>query len=147
MYYQSLKQFKEIIGTSLLEIDDVRLTNIITPDIPFNLSKKELITLHEDSGCDYLINISGKILTQNAGISFNSDPFNHYATNEAKVSLAIYNLKNGELLSASEIFGKVEERGSEFRNNDIPRLATSSHNIMLTGAKKLINKYKKYQIK
>jgi hypothetical protein len=131
----------------LLEINDVRLTRIIAPEIPFDLSRKELIQLYKDSGCDFLINISGKILTQNASVSFSSDLPNQYATNEASVSVAIYDLKNGELLSSSEVFGKVEERSSEFRSNNIPRLSTSSHNIMLTGAKKLINKYKKYQIK
>ncbi|WP_396600741.1 hypothetical protein [Algibacter sp. R77976] len=148
LYNNSEEQFKEILGSSLLEIVDVRLTNIIAPEISFDLNKEELIKLHKDSGCDFLINIKGNVISENAGsLSFPSNNSDYYATNEASVSIKIYDLKNGEIISSSQVNGKVVDQGSEFNSsNDFPILSTSAHTTMLKGAKRLINKYKKYQI-
>ena len=149
LYYQSKEQFGEILGKSLLEIDDVRLTRIIAPEIAFDLEKKELIQLHKDSGCDFLINIRGEIGTENVGgFSLPSSSEGYYATNEASVSIKIYDLKTGQEVSSSKVYGKVIDRGYDSnKNRIIPTISTSAHNTMLQAAKKLINKYKKYQIK
>ncbi|MDO5981857.1 hypothetical protein [Flavivirga spongiicola] len=149
LYYQSKEQFGEILGKSLLEIHDVRLTRIIAPEIAFNLEKKELIQLHKDAGCDFLINIRGKITTENVGgFSLPSSSADYYATNEAYVSIKIYDLKTGHEVSSSKVYGKVIDRGYDSnKHRVIPTISTSSHNTMLLAAKKLISKYKKYQIK
>ncbi|MEO9511812.1 MAG: hypothetical protein ABJN84_16965 [Flavobacteriaceae bacterium] len=149
LYYQSQELFKEILGNSLLEIDEIRLTKIISPEIDFDLTKQELIQLHRDSGCDFLINVRGNIIAENAG-SFSlptNDP-DYYATNEASVSIKIYDLKTGQELSSSKVYGKVIDQGSAFDSgNNFPTISTSAHTAMLRGAKKLIGKYKKYQVK
>jgi len=38
LYYNSLRDFKKIIGDSLFEIDDLRVSKLIAPKIKFNLS-------------------------------------------------------------------------------------------------------------
>lgn len=149
LYDQSHKQFKEILGNSLLEINEIRLTKIVLPEIDFDLTKQELIQLNKDSGCDFLINIKGNIITENAGsFSLPSNDSDYYATNEASVSIKIYDLNTGLELSSSKVYGKVIDQGSAFdSNNNFPIISTSAHTAMLRGAKKLIGKYKKYQVK
>lgn len=146
LYTIAKKQFGEILGDSLLEINDLRMSKLVPTKIKFELSREELLGLKESTDCDFLINIKGNIISNNAGsISVPSNDSNYYASNQASVSISIYDLNEGTLISSSQVLGKVINEGSHFDNsNYIPSVLTSSDNLMLTGAKKLIKKYEKY---
>lgn len=148
LYTTTRKHFKEILGDSLLEINDLRMNRLIPPKIAFDLSKEEMMVLRESTDCDYLINVKGNIIGDGAGtISVPSNDSNYYASNEASVSIQIYDLNNGELISSSQVNGKVVDQGSHFDNRSrVPSISTSSHTAMLVGARKLIEKYKKNSI-
>src|SRR5690606_582047 len=93
LYITSKKHFKEILGDSLVEINDLRMTKLIPQKIGFELSKEELLDLKKSTDCDYLINVKGNVINDGAGtISLPSNDSNYYASNEASVSITIYDL-------------------------------------------------------
>lgn len=148
LYITAKKHFKEILGDSLMEINDLRMTKLIPQKIAFELSKEELLDLRKSTDCDYLINVKGNIISDGAGtLSVPSNDSNYYASNEASVSITIYDLNNGVLISSSQVNGKVTDQGSHFDNRSkIPSISTNSHTAMLIGARKLIERYKKNSI-
>lgn len=147
LYDASRNQFRQILGDSLFEINDIRVNKLLPPKINFNLSKKELLELNDLTECDYLINIKGNIIGDGAGtISILNDP-NHYATNQSSVSILIYDLNTGILISSSQVNAKVVDQGSQIDNSSIPKISTSSHTAMVQAAKNLIKKYSKYNKK
>jgi len=138
--------FRRILGDSLLEINDVRATKLIPPKINFNLSKEELIKLHDLSACDFLINIKGNIISNDAGsiAIAKSDEPDYYHKNEATASIKIYDLKLGTLISSSLVNGKAVDESSAFDNKSHTYIMTSAHRAMVNGASNLIAKYHKY---
>lgn len=147
LYDASRDKFKQILGDSLFEINDIRANKLIPPKLNFELSKKELRELNNLTECDYLINIKGNIIGDAAGtISILNDP-NQYATNQSSVEILIYDLKAGVLISSSQVNAKVVDQGSQIDNSSIPKISTSSHTAMVQAAKNLIKKYSKYSKK
>ncbi|AEM71953.1 hypothetical protein Murru_2931 [Allomuricauda ruestringensis DSM 13258] len=150
LYTTSKNHFRKILGDSLLEINQLRTDKLIPAKIGFGLTKEKLLDLGKSSNCDYLINVKGKIINDGAGgISFASNyPNSPYAANEASVSIRIYDLNNGMLISSSQVHGKTADQGSIFEDGkNRPTLLQSSHTSMLAGAKKLIAKYRKNRLK
>ena len=145
LYTTAKEQFRALLGDSLLEINDLRMNRLIPPKIGFGLSREELLELRKSTDCDFLINIKGNILSSGAGsLSIPSNDSNDYASNQASVSISIYDLNNGALISSSQVLGKMIDEGSHFDSSShIPSVLPSSHNLMLTGARKLIKKYRK----
>ena len=146
LYHNSLKNFKNILGDSLIEINDLRSTKLVAPKIKFDLSTLDLQELKRDTDCDYIINIGGNIISDGAGtLTFSNQ--NENSSNRASVSISIYDLNTETLISSSQVYGKTENQASAFDNNDnLPTINPSSHMIMLKGAKKLIKKYEKNQL-
>jgi|GEM_PF-707781 len=147
LYTNALESFTKILGDSLYEIQTLRQTKLISPEIKFDLSKNELLKLGKDTNCDYLINISGKIVSNGAGsISLSSNNPNYSASNEAEVTIKIYNLQHGNLLSYSSVNGKIIDEGSQFgTGNHIPSFIASAETIMIGGTNRLIRKYNRYR--
>ena len=128
-------------------MNDLRSTKLVAPKIKFDLTNSDLKELKRDTDCDYLINISGNVISDGAGtLSFPNQ--NDNSSNRASVSISIYDLNAKTLISSSQVYGKTENQESVFSDeNQIPTINPSSHMIMLKGAEKLIRKYKKNQLK
>jgi hypothetical protein len=146
LYDTSLKEFKKILGDSLVEMNDLRLTKLVAPKIKFDLSEADLKVLKRDTGCDYIINIGGNIISDGAGtLSFPNQ--NDNSSNRASVTISIYDLNTATLISSSQVYGKTENKESVFPDDkQRPSINPSSHLIMLKGAEKLIRKYGKNQL-
>ncbi|MCM4166431.1 hypothetical protein KCTC52924_03364 [Arenibacter antarcticus] len=147
LYDTSLKGFKNILGDSLVEMNDLRSTNLIAPKIKFELSEADLNELKRNTDCDYIINIGGNVISDGLGTLSFSDQ-NENSSNRASVSISIYDLNTKTLISSSQVYGKIENRESVFPedNKHLPSINPSSHMIMLKGAEKLIRKYGKNQL-
>ena len=152
LYPTALKEFRKILGDSLMEIHDIRRNRLLAPEISFDLDAKQLLKLGEDSGCDYLINVDGRVIKEGIG-SFapQSDPRTEYNSNESSVSIKIYHLGTGMEISSSSIYAKSEQGPTVFEPSQtqkyIPRVVTSSNTALLSAVKRLIRKYEKYGTK
>ena len=148
LYYTSKKYFKEILGDSLVEMNDLRITKLVAPKINFELSPSELKQLKKDTKCDYIINIQGKLISDGAGaLSFQNTNQYYNASNRASVSISIYDLNTGIQISSSQAYGKATAESSHFdESNSMPNFHSSSNTLMLKAAKKLIGQYKKNQL-
>ncbi|WP_400072361.1 hypothetical protein [Zobellia russellii] len=145
LYYNSVEDFKKILGDSLIEIHTLRASKLIAPEIKFNLSDVELEDLKTATDCDYIINVGGNVISDGAGsISFEGET----SSNRASVSISIYDLNSGELISSSQVYGKTLPNQEPIFPDDksIPSINPSSHMIMLKGARKLIQKYQKNRL-
>ena len=152
LYPTALNEFRKILGDSLFEIHDIRRNRLMPREISFDMDRKQLLKLNEDSGCDYLINIEGKVITEGIGpITLpNQDLLSDYSSNESSVSIRIYHLETGIEISSSSVYAKSVEQANAFgtrSNKYIPKVNTSSNTALLSGAKKLIRKYKKHGTK
>lgn len=67
LYDVSLKNFSKILGDSLVEMNMLRTKKPVPPTIDFELSNTQLKELHEITGCGFLINVSGNIISNGAG--------------------------------------------------------------------------------
>jgi hypothetical protein len=145
LYSSSENEFRKILGDSLIEINDLRRSKLIAPEIRFDLEKEKLLELKEQTGCDYLINVKGNIIKQGLGaVSVPVDDLEFYSSNESSVEIKIYQLETGIEISSSSVFAKTIDQGELYKTNSVPKLNTSSHTAMLQAAKKLIRKYDKY---
>ena len=130
-----------------MEMNDLRSTKLVAPRIKFDLSTSEMEQLKEDTGCDYIINIQGKLISDGVGaISFqNSNPY-YNASNSASVSISIYDLNTGIQISSSQAYGKTTDESSHFdEGNGLSDFHSSSNMLLLKALKKLIRQYKKNQ--
>lgn len=145
LYSASEKEFRKILGDSLMEINDLRKNKLVAPKISFDLEKDELLDLKNQTGCDYLINVKGNIIKQGLGaVSVPVDDLEYYSSNESSVEIKIYQLETGIEISSSSVFAKIIDQGEISKTNSVPKLNTSAHTAMLSAAKKLIRKYDKY---
>ena len=146
LYTIVLEEYSDILGDSLVELRMLRGSKLLPLTIDFDQDQTELIELGTLSDCDYLINVKGVILTNNAGgLNIPSNDSNYYATNESEVEIKIYDLKNGIELSSSMVHSKLVNEGSHFDNRErIPSLNLSAQSAMLKGARKLIRAYGRY---
>ncbi|NKI25264.1 hypothetical protein HCG49_01650 [Arenibacter sp. 6A1] len=116
LYPTALNEFRKILGDSLFEIHDIRRNRLMPREISFDMDRKQLLKLNEDSGCDYLINIEGKVITEGIGpITLpNHDLLSDYSSNESSVSIRIYHLKTGIEISSSSVYAKSVEQANAF---------------------------------
>ena len=148
LYTTSLKEFRKILGDSLMEINDIRRNKLIAPEISFDLDRAQLLELGEQTGCNFLINVTGKVIKQGLGsISIPTDDLSYYNSNESSVEIRIYQLDAGVEISSSRVYAKLVEQGEISKTNSIPSLNMSAQTAMLSAAKKLIRKYDKYSSK
>src|SRR5690606_11362981 len=101
---------------------------------------------------DYLINVEGRVIKQGIdSFTSPSDPQTEYNSNESSVSIKIYHLVTGMEISSSSVYAKSEQGPTVFEPSGtqkyIPRVVTSSNTALLSGVKRLIRRYKKYEIK
>lgn len=148
LYDVSHNEFKEILGSSLIDMNELRMDKLIAPKIGFELTSEELIQLGKDSECDFLINVKGSVVSNGAGtVSFSNGNGYQSASNQSSVAILIYNLKTGTIVSSSQAIGKVTSENSHFDNdNGIPSINSSAETLMLKAAKKLIGKYDQYRL-
>ncbi|MEM7485390.1 MAG: hypothetical protein AAF348_09290 [Bacteroidota bacterium] len=148
LYNASYKEFKEILGDSLIDMNSLRTTKLVAPKVGFELTKNELKKLKESSECDFLINVKGTIISNGAGtLSFDSGNGYHSASNQSSVAILIYDLNSGTVLSSSQAIGKATAENSHFDNeNAMPSINSSAETLMVAAAKKLIKKYDKYRL-
>ncbi|MDF4223248.1 hypothetical protein PXC01_16705 [Maribacter sp. M208] len=143
LYDASYEQFKKILGDSLIDMNTLRMDKLISPKIGFELNKTELETLKRDTDCDFLINIRGNVISNGAGtVSFDSGNGHYSASNQSSVSIMIYDLNTGEIISSSQAMAKVTSDNSHFEDNKgVPSINSSAETLMVKAAKKLIKKY------
>ena len=148
MYDASYEQFKKILDDSLIDMNTLRMDKLISPKIGFELNRTELETLKRDTDCDFLINIRGNVISNGAGtISFDSGNGYYSASNQSSVSIMIYDLNTGEIISSSQAIAKVTSENSHFGNDKgIPSINTSAETLMVKAAKKIIKKYDKNRL-
>ncbi|MEO1485176.1 MAG: hypothetical protein AAFU57_05495 [Bacteroidota bacterium] len=141
-------EFRKLLGDSLMDLNALRAKKMVSPKIEFELSKEALRQLGKDTDCQYLINTRGYIVGNGAGsISFDTGNGYYSASNQSSVSIAIYNLKSGTLVSASQAVGKATAENSHFDDNrGIPAINSSAETLMLKATKNLIGKYDKYRL-
>ncbi|MEL6305596.1 MAG: hypothetical protein AAFQ20_12510 [Bacteroidota bacterium] len=141
-------EFRKLLGDSLMDLNALRAKKMIPPKIEFELSKEALQQLGKDTDCQYLINTRGYIVGNGAGsVSFDTGNGYYSASNQSSVSIAIYDLVSGTLLSASQAVGKATAENSHFDDNrGIPAINSSAETLMLKAAKNLIGKYEKYRL-
>jgi len=145
LYTTSLKEFRKILGDSIFEINELRQNRLVAPEISFDLNQYQLTKIGEETGCDYLINVKGKIVKQALGaVSVPTDNLDYYSSNESAVEIHIYELNSGLEISSSSVYAKIVDQGQISKTNSIPSLNTSAHTAMLTAAKKLVRKYDRY---
>lgn len=148
LYDTSFEHFKEILGDSLIDMNALRKNKLVAPKIGFELSRTELKHLKRDTACDFLINIRGNVISNGAGsVSFHDGNGYYSASNQSSVSIMIYDLNTGEIISSSQAVAKVTSENSHFGNDKgIPSINTSAETLMLKAAKKLIKKYDKNRL-
>ncbi len=148
LYDASYKEFKEILGDSLIDMNTLRASRLVAPKVGFELSDMELKKLKQDSECDFLINIRGNIVSNGAGsLSFDSENGYYSTSNQSSVAILIYDLNAGAVLSSSQAVGKATAENSHFDDaKGIPSINSSAETLMVAAAKKLIKKYDKYRL-
>lgn len=148
LYDASYGQFKKLLGDSLIDMNTLRMDKLISPKIGFELNRTELKQLKRDTECDFLINIRGNVISNGAGtISFDNGNGYYSASNQSSVSIMVYDLNTGEIISSSQAVAKVTSKNSHFDNgNGIPAINSSAETLMVKAAKKLIKKYDKNRL-
>lgn len=147
LYEESYQEFKKILGDSLIDLTALRNSALIGPEIKFEPSQSELGELHENSKCDFLINIQGEVISNNASSFYTNEQNSSYSTsNRSAVSIKIYDLKNSTLISSSTANAISTEQHSEFDNDGALKWTTRAEPMMLLAAEKLITKYEKYRL-
>ena len=148
LYDASYGQFKKLLGDSLIDMNTLRMDKLISPKIGFELNRTEFKQVKRDTECDFLINIRGNIISNGAGTVAFDDRNGYYsASNQSSVSIMIYDLNTGEIISSSQAVAKVTSESSHFDNGKgIPTINSSAETLMVKAAKKLIKKYDKNRL-
>ncbi len=142
-------EFKKILGNALYEKQDLQADRIFDPEIPYDLNRTKLAKLYKNLKCDFLINIRGTIQSNGIG-TLGSSQYSNYtkSTNATLVEIIIYDLKNQEIISNSEMQGIITDGSddpSSSRNNKL-YLVQSNENSIIDGLKKLIRKYDRFKL-
>jgi hypothetical protein len=146
LFRESYEEFEKILGDSLIDLTTLRSKSLVKPHINFEPTRLELKELYEYSKCDFLINIRGQIVSNNASSFYSNDQRLSYSTsNRSAVFIKIFDLKNGILLSSSEVQATSTEEHSELENNGALNWTTKAESMMIRAAEGLIMKYNKYR--
>lgn len=137
------REFKKILGDSLVSFEEVRQGKILPARLSFDLSSENLLDLKRATGKDYLINVQSNIIKSETN-SFPSTPAmgSTNKTNEAGIMIKIYDLNTQSLLSEGTVTGVAKvtrtagDKGINYTNN--------AATLSMQGLIKLIKRYKKY---
>lgn len=148
LYEVSLKKFSEILGDSLIEMNTLRIKKPISPNINFELDTKELEEIRQVSGCDFLINLKGNIVSNGAGtLSYDNGDGYYSASNQSSVFVIIYDLNAASVISSSQVTAKATNENSHFdKTNGLSGINPSAETMMVNAAKKLIKRYDKNRL-
>lgn len=142
-------EFRNILGDSLFEIQDLQNNTVFNPEIPFEINDKSLAELNQDINCDYIINIRGTIQHDDIGL-LGSSKYNYYtkSTNQTLVEIIIYDIKHQQVISNSEIVGKITDGSNDptSQNNNRLYFVQQAEKSLIDGLKKLIRKYEKNKL-
>ena len=136
------KQFKKILGDSLVLFSEVSQGKILPAQLSFDPSAENLLDLKRATGKDYLINVQSNMI-KNETSAFPSTPAvgSAHKTNEAGIKIKIYDLNTLSLLSEGSVTGissvtrTAGEKGISLTNN--------AQTLSMQGLIKLIKRYKK----
>lgn len=118
LYTESYEEFEKILGDSLIDLTILRNKSLVKPDIKFEPTRLELKELYEYSKCDFLINVRGQIISNNASSFYSNDKRLSYSTsNRSAVFIKIYDLKSGILISSSNGQAISSEEHSELEKD------------------------------
>ena len=102
--------------------------------------------LYEYSKCDFLINVRGQIISNNArGFYSNDHRLSYTTSNRSAVFIKIYDLKSGLLISSSNGQAISAEQHSDLENDGALKWTTEAAPMMIRAAEGLILKYNKYR--
>ena len=146
LYGESYEEFRKILGDSLIDLTSLRNISLVEPEIKFEPSQTELKELYKNSKCDFLINVRGQIISNNASSFYSNDQNLSYSTsNRSAVFIKIFDLKNGILISSSNGKAISTEEHSDLEKNGALNWTTRSEPMMVRAAEGLIMKYNKYR--
>lgn len=147
LYEETYNGFKKILGDSLIDLTSLRNMALIAPNIKFEPTPAELNEIYENSNCDFLINVSGQIISNSASSFYTNDQSSSYNTsNRSSVSLKIYDLKSGVMVSSSNANAIDTERHSDFEKNGALNWTTRAEPMMIRAVEGLIMKYRKNRL-
>jgi hypothetical protein len=146
LYAESYEEFKKILGDSLIDLTTLRNNALVEPEIKFEPTQSELKKLYDNSKCDFLINVRGQIISNNASSFYSNDQSLSYSTsNRSAVFIKIFDLKNGILISSSTGKAISTEQHSDFEKDGALNWTTSAAPMLVRAAEGLIIKYNKYR--
>lgn len=147
LYKTTHKEFKKILGDSLFDLTAIRMAQLMPPAIGFKPSPYDLKKLHEYSKCDFLINVTGQVISNGASSFSTNDVYSNFATsNRSSVSIIIYDLKDGSILSSSKADAIDWEDNNQFEDDGELQFTSSAQGMMVQAAKKLIKQYAKHRV-
>lgn len=137
------REFEKILEDSLFQIEEIRKGKLLPAQLSFNPSRENLADLKTATGKDYLINVESNMIKSEMS-SFPSSPAmgSTVKTNEAGITIKIYDLNTQTLLSEGSVTGiakvtsSADDKGINYVNN--------AETISMQGVIKLIKRYKKY---
>ncbi|UII81115.1 hypothetical protein [Flagellimonas sp. CMM7] len=145
IYDYSTIYFKEILGDSLIRLDELRNVRIVPVQFPFEMSNSDLKNAQIATKCDYLISINEKnSKNEMTGFVGSTNIGSATKTNEATIEIRIYDLNKRELISNSVVIGVDNRLIDEDHNWG---QAKSVETITRVGLSKLINAYDKNKVK
>jgi len=146
LYKKTYKEFKRILGDSLLDLETIKTSKLMPPQIGFTPSPYDLKQLHKYSGCDFLINVTGKVIDNGASsIGFNNPLSMSSFSNRSALSLVIYDLKNGTVLSSATVDAEDIQEDDPHREHGALQIVLSADALMLKAVKRLIRKYGRHR--
>ena len=73
LHMESYAAFKKILGDSLIDLTALRNSSLVKPVLKFEPTQSELKALYQNSKCDFLINVKGQIISNNASGFYSND--------------------------------------------------------------------------
>jgi len=147
LYEETHEEFKKILGDSLIDLTALRNNALVKPNIRFEPTPLELKELYKNSKCDFLINVRGEIIANNASSFYTNNHSSSYTTsNRSLVVIRIYDLKSGALISSSNANAIDTETHSELEKDGALNWTTRAEPMMLRAVEGLVLKYKKHRL-
>ena len=141
----ALREFNKILGDSLFFINNIENRGTVPLRMPLDPSKEELAALKMATGMDYLINVqSNMIKNEMNSFAHAPDIGRTTKTNEAGITIKIYNLNTQSIISESNLTGTAKVTKTEDDNSW--DCVNNAETLSMQGVKKLIRKYRKYGI-
>ena len=80
LYEETYEEFKKILGDSLIDLTSLRNTSLVGPAIKWEPTQPELQELYTNSNYDFLINVSGNIISNSASSFYTNETHSNYST-------------------------------------------------------------------